>query len=404
MSQQCYYTNGSQRQGQVAPERHRSQRSRPKRMHRQIPVACVMGAFLLTVQCAVAAVVEVDVTIKSVDAKGRSIAVVYKTELGNKTIDLDVSRKAGISLNDKPDTLESLGGGLKAKVSYDKELLVVTRIVATGTPTIVKQPELVELSELSDDTNNDHAWLSADGLTIYWDRTSGKKGNIWTAHRDKPELPFGATKMLFSGKCPTVTQDDLQMILVGDRTDGEKGMALQVATRESPDKPFSRPKEINNLRDNNAWSPCLSPDDLTLYFGSRSLQDKTFFCTRKDKGAAWGKAKAFTASGFEGSNVSLSFITPDGLTIFGQDSSPTPRLMILSRSSTKAPFSDPKPIKVNQRPLYGYWPRYVSATQELFFVRLPLDKGRWDKSRPVGIWVVKHFVLPGASNGPEQSE
>lgn len=366
----------------------------------RLTIAGFIGAFLLigtTVQA-----VEVDVKIKSVDVKARSITVVYTTELGNKSIDLDVSRKAEITLNGESVSLESLGGGLKAKVSYNKELMVVTKIVATGTPVAIKQPELLELSEINDETNNDHVWVSADGLTIYWDRTAGKKGNIWTAHRDKPDSPFGGAKMLFSGKCPTASKDGLELTLLGNRTDGEKGMSLHVATRESVDKPFSRPKEIENIQDCNAWSPCLAPDDLTLYFGS---QGKTFFCTRKDKGAEWGKPKGFTVSDFENSNVLLSFITPDGLTIIGQEShSPKPRLMMLSRSSTKASFQEPKPIQVNHRPLFGYWPRYVSATKELFFVRIPLDSGNWDKTRPVGIWVVKNFVLPDATNGPEQSE
>lgn len=363
-------------------------------------IACIVPILLLMGMTAKA--VEVDVTVKSVDTKTRSITVVYQTELGNKSIDLDVGRKAEITLNDKFATLESLGGGLKAKVAYNKELMVVTKIVATGTPIVVKKPELVELSELNDETNNDHVWVSADGLTIYWDRTSGKKGSVWMAHRDKPESSFSGAKMLFSGKCPTVSQDGLEMILVGDRIDGEKGMSLRVATRESVDKPFNRPKEIENLQEYNAWSPCLSPDDLTLYFGTKN---KTSFCIRKEKGAEWGKAKVFDASGFDDGNVSLSFITPDGQTIIGQEHSQKPRrLMMLSRPSVTAPFSDPKPINVNNRQLFGYWPRYVSATKELFFVRVPLDNGAWDKSRPVGIWVVKNFVLPDVASGPEQSE
>jgi hypothetical protein len=62
------------------------------------------------------------------------------------------------------------------------------------------------------------------------------------------------------------------MILVGDRANGEEGMSLHVATRQSPDKPFSRPGEIAGLEGDNAWVPCLSADGLTLYFYSRSAQ------------------------------------------------------------------------------------------------------------------------------------
>jgi hypothetical protein len=359
--------------------------------------AAILGVFVLSVFLiplpAQAAIVEVDVTIKAVDAKARGITVVYKTDLGEKTIDLDVSRKAEITVNGKEGTLDSLGEGLKAKVSYDKDLAVVTKLEATGVATKRKAPELVELSELNDEANNAHAWLSEDGLTIYWDRTLGRKGTIWTAHREKPESPFGDKKSLFSGMCPTVSSGGLEMILVGDRTDEEAGMSLHVATRESLDKPFSRPKEIASL---HAWSPCLSADGLTLYFCSRSFQSKTCYFTRRDKESPWSKAKVYDPPGFEDSNVSLSFITPDGLTLFG--SSQKPSLVMLSRTSIKRPFQKPMQIEVNNRPLFGNWPRYVSATQELFFWRIPLKDGRWDKTRPVGIWVIKNFTLPDASN------
>ena len=74
---------------------------------------------------------------------------------------------------------------------------------------------LVEVSELNNGANNDHAWLSEDGLTIDWDRSTSAEGVIWTAHRERPALPFGDTKMLCNGKCPTVSSDGLEMILVG---------------------------------------------------------------------------------------------------------------------------------------------------------------------------------------------
>ena len=51
-------------------------------------VAVVLGWFAITnlfvVQSAQAAVVEVDVTVKSVDAKARGITVIHETKLGTK--------------------------------------------------------------------------------------------------------------------------------------------------------------------------------------------------------------------------------------------------------------------------------------------------------------------------------
>jgi hypothetical protein len=93
----------------------------------------VFGLVLLLVcQSAKAAVVEVDVTVKSVDAKARGITVTYETKLGQKSIDLDVSRKAEITVNGKPGKLDAVKPGQKAKVAFEKELQVVTKIDATG--------------------------------------------------------------------------------------------------------------------------------------------------------------------------------------------------------------------------------------------------------------------------------
>ena len=171
-------------------------------------------------------------------------------------------------------------------------------------------------------------------------------------------------------------------------------------TRQSPDKPFSRPGEIAGLEGDNAWVPCLSADGLTLYFYSRSAQGTKkglVYCSRKDKESPWSKAKAHALPGFEERAVVLSLITPDGLTLFGLENNQKPSLLTLSRSSTKSPFQESKRIEVNNRPLFGFWPRYVSATQELFFVRIPLKEGSWDKTRPVGIWVsntLHYLMLP----------
>ena len=134
-----------------------------------VHVMFASAGFLLS-QRAEAAVVEVDVTIKSVDAKARGITVVYKTDLGEKTIELDVSRKAEITVNGKEGTLDSLGRGLKGKVSYDKDLAIVTKIEAKGTPVATKQPELVQVSELNDEGDNEWPSLAVEAGEVEDDR------------------------------------------------------------------------------------------------------------------------------------------------------------------------------------------------------------------------------------------
>jgi hypothetical protein len=99
--------------------------------------AIVVGAILsiLVARSAEAAVVEVEVTVKSVDAKARGITVNYEVSGKPKSIDLDVSRKAAITVNGKQGTLDAVKPGQKAKVSFEKDLQVVTKIDATGSGT-----------------------------------------------------------------------------------------------------------------------------------------------------------------------------------------------------------------------------------------------------------------------------
>ena len=97
-----------------------------------IILSVFVTVLLFSCQIAKAKIVEVDVTIKSVDVKARGITVVYEAKVGQKTIDLDVSRKAEITINGTSCNLASLRPGQKAKVTFEKELQIVTTINATG--------------------------------------------------------------------------------------------------------------------------------------------------------------------------------------------------------------------------------------------------------------------------------
>jgi WD40 repeat protein len=98
-----------------------------------------MGRVLGTLVCCLAftgavqaAVVEVDVTVKAVNTQSRSITVVYKGGAGSKTIDLDVSRKAVITVSGETASLDAIKPGQKAMVAYEADLAIVTKIDAAG--------------------------------------------------------------------------------------------------------------------------------------------------------------------------------------------------------------------------------------------------------------------------------
>lgn len=186
--------------------------------------------FLLAFQYATAQTATVEVTIQAVKPEAKEITVTYNTNLGDKTVTLDVSRKAEITLNGKEVELDAIGPGLTAKVDYHKELAVVTKIVATGTPLEIMSPELVELKELQ----GGYPCLSPDGLTVYWE---GQGAQIYTAHRDDVESVFGHQRKLLAGRHPAVSDDGLEIVFIA--RSGED-WPLHIATRDAVDRSFRR--------------------------------------------------------------------------------------------------------------------------------------------------------------------
>ena len=107
-------------------------------MYKLMPVlGSIVLCGLLLFQEGRTAVVEVDVTIKSVNPQSRQITVNYDVGSGRKGKQLDVSRRAEITANGRPGSLDTLMPGQQAKITYEKELQIVTKIKATGSD---KQP------------------------------------------------------------------------------------------------------------------------------------------------------------------------------------------------------------------------------------------------------------------------
>lgn len=153
----------------------------------RVLLACVfaVGCLVFT-NAGHAAVVTVDVTIQSINPQTRGITVVYDAGLGEKSIDLDVSRKAEITVNGKEATLDSLGPGLKAKVSYDKDLAVVTKIEAnTAMPSdaVTKQNPKSADNGVELFNGND-----LQGWSVVFSKAARSQDAQWTADADRHVL------------------------------------------------------------------------------------------------------------------------------------------------------------------------------------------------------------------------
>ncbi|MGE0608040.1 MAG: PDZ domain-containing protein [Pirellulales bacterium] len=94
----------------------------------------LVGAGLLLAMPAGSAraeIVEIEVTIKSVDARDRSITVVRSSKK-SKQLDLEVSRKARITIDGESASLDDIEPGQTATISFETELEVVTQIEAAA--------------------------------------------------------------------------------------------------------------------------------------------------------------------------------------------------------------------------------------------------------------------------------
>jgi len=343
-----------------------------------------MCRFLFAVVCCLclseasnAAVITIKGTITSVDAKARTIIVEAEGE--QKT--LDVSRKAKVNASGKAASLDSLRSGQRVTLSYHEDLEIVLKINMQNDPR--QSLELLEVSELSVDGDARYPWLSQDGLTIYWEP---KFGSIWVARRKNAASFFEDKRELFSGRHPTLSADELNMVCLVDG-------GLYSTSRPSLEETFARPRLIRELKDEpNVKNPCLSPDGLKLYFNRQSASDgvEIVASQRSSLDARWSAPKSVSirSDRVDGS-MTWVFVSGDSDKLFcssqGGRPGPNGNLMLWQRSNASQPFRDFSYIQIpGTERLVGRSPRYVAATNELFFTR-PMEDKKWT------IWVIKNF-------------
>lgn len=334
-------------------------------------------------------ILTIEVTINSVDAKESMIAATRK----GRTLELEVSKSAEVIIDGKAGDLSALTSGQKAKIDYETNLGIITKIEVADPDSA--RPALVELAELNTGTYTVDPWISPDGMTIYWTF----EGTIWTAQRKDTRALFENKRKLARGRHATVTADGLRIVMLGARSDGQKGESLYEAERSSVDDSFSRPREIREFRDEpSPKSPCLSEDVLTLYFTRIRNQRAEFaFATRKSQSDPWSPARLLPVdAGNIDARLTWAFVMNDGLNMLCsaeglKGAGDTGSLLMLSRKSKIAPFENPQFIAAEGlAPLTGRAARYVPATGEIVFARSVRQK-------EFSLWMVKNLDLDMAS-------
>ena len=147
---------------------------------------------LLCAACCVVAVtasadvIEIDVTVKAVDAKARKITVARNTAKGERVKTLDVARKAG--------DISELAEGQVVSITYDPELGVVAKVkprlssAAAAEAPMPREPKSLTLYKFSGDevatAEEAKAMLLWLGATI----TGRDPGDGWVTGRLRPDL------------------------------------------------------------------------------------------------------------------------------------------------------------------------------------------------------------------------
>lgn len=325
--------------------------------------------------------------IKSVDPTKRTISVTDK----DKTFDLELSKNTKITAKDKALNASSLDAGQSVKLKYHDALGIVLEIDVLSP--IQKKPELVVLTELDVKGEESNPWISPDGLTIYYTvkEPSQKTRWVWSATRKDAESLFEDPMRLIPAMDFTVSDDGLEMILFLNK-------ALFQTTRDNLDANFKRPSRITSAVMKNGFlaGPCLSSDGLTLYCDSmqKGAGPQIQVMTRKTKSSKWSKPEPLKLTPI--GKMKYPYISPDGKYLFctGKDISQGSNIIIHSGRDADGGFHSASVLNIDGITLRGIFPRYVEATNELFFAGEP-ENGTGE----LKLMVLKNFdpeiVIPG---------
>ena len=273
---------------------------------------------------------------------------------------------------------------------------------------------LEPIREPNTSQHDSFAWVSRDGLRIYFTRHTDaqEKPKTYFAARTHSRMPFGPAQYLISMRHTALSGDELLMVGFNDDHVGAK---LHQTRRDRVLSDFAPPTVIEELADQkNAKSPWLSTDGLTLVFqrhdpegdypGKASKDNATsqtefVICDRPSVDSKWSKPRPIPLEDDPLYNDALTWpmLSDDGLTLFFcNGGGRLPEVVYATREHPIHAFADPRKVMFDGQPLLGRAPRYVPATKELVVGRYAgSDNGpeNWD------LWVVKDFV-PEAQSAP----
>jgi hypothetical protein len=279
------------------------------------------------------------------------------------------------------------------------------RVQSAAAPPMTSR--LQPLAELNTAQSDSFAWVSPDGLRIYFTRQAEphEKPQTYGATRTSADAPFGPAEYVSSMRHATMSGDELYIVGIdGNRFEPK----LHHARRNSVNSDFAPTTVIEELADQaNPKSPWLGSNGLNMVFqrkdsvgdypGKVASDDRTsqteFVVSRRPSlDSKWSEPRRLPLLDDPLYSDALTWpsISEDGLTLFFCNGGGRfPEVMYATRMHRRSAFGSPRKVAIDGKPLLGRAPRYVEATRELFVTRysdVDNQSENWD------LWVVKDFV------------
>ncbi len=309
------------------------------------------------------------------------IRFTHDSVLGPATSDLRFSPMLQVEINGRPATLAEVKSGMEARLTLDENRTITELFARSLEPAF----ESIALE-------GEYPSLTADGLTIFYEKPHEEASWIWTASRKDPGSEFMDARPLFPGRSPTVSGDGLEIVYLDQNRKRET--ILHSSERKSLDEDFGRARPVSEfVRFPDPEYPFLSTDGLTICFRDTSSRPpRIVSSSRRTLTSRWSRPEPLLESKLaagSGEYFRWPSLSNDGLTLLTMINTPsTPQPMVLHRKSTDAPFTEAEKLENDLIPPYISCPRYVAETHELFF------NGHPTFSPDHKLAVLKEFELP----------
>ncbi len=152
---------------------------------------------------------------------------------------------------------------------------------------------------------SEHEWslsMSADGLSLYFTYGGDDTGRLYVTKRATtnddwgPSVSVGGAVATETAICPCISTDDLELYFVSGRSGGYGEYDLWVTTRAAVNDPWGTPLNVGPTVNSPFLDcdPVISPDGLLLLFSSTrpgGISDQDIYITRRaTKKDPWGSA------------------------------------------------------------------------------------------------------------------